>query len=1023
MKFADWAVSHRRGILFLAFAIAMAGIAAALTVPVGLFPKVSFPRIEASLDAGDRPAKQMVLQVTRVAEKAVRSIPGVVGVRSTTSRGTADVSVNMAWGTDTRIAALEVESALTGALPSMPPGTAVSVRRMDPTVFPVAGYALTSDQTDQIALRLYVRDQLVPALSAINGVADVTIGGGDIGEFEVEVSDEQMVQAGVVIGDVSNALAASNVLQAVGRIEDLHKLYLVVTDDRLKTMDDIKKTIIRAGPSGTITLDDIATVREAAAPNWTIVTSNGKPAVLFQVYQQPGSNTVQIVKDVKSKLETLKAGLPAGTQMRNWYDQSDLILASAASVRDAILIGVGLAALVLLFFLRNIKVTLIALIAVPAALASSILILKIFGRSFNIMTLGGMAAAIGLVIDDAIVMIEQMVRGLAERKEASHAERARAAAASFFKPFLGSSLATVVIFLPLAFLSGVTGAFFQALSLTMASALIFSFLVGWLAIPLIADKLLTQKDVDREEKRDTKKGLIDRLYTGAIRTLLRAPILALLIVGVFLGGSYLAYKHVGSGFMPHMDEGGFVLDYVAPAGTALTDVDNLLKQVEAILLATPEVDTFSRRTGIQLGGGLTEANAGDFFVKLKPLPRRPIDAVMTEVRDKIGAHVPALDTDTALLMEDLIGDLTSVPQPVEIKVYGDDQAKLTEIAGNVAKAIGGVQGLVSILDGIVLAGDALTITVDRPLAELNGLDPTEVTQQINALLTGDLPTQITQGINVMDVRVRLPATERTTIDDISRFEIRNTNGALVPLSRIAKIERVTGQPELTRENMKQMVAVTARIDGRDMGSAVADVINILKSDASLIPAPYTWEIGGLYKEQQASFRGLMTVFGTGIILVFMLVLFLYESFAIAVTLLFVPLIGAGAVFIGLFVTSTELNISALMGLTMILGIMTEVSIFYFSKYQDLCKTGMERFEALVQAGQARFRPILMTTVAAILALIPLALAIGQGSAMQQPLAIAIISGLIVQMPLVLIVIPSVYRILGRIPKPGKVNDA
>lgn len=470
--------------------------------------------------------------------------------------------------------------------------------------------------------------------------------------------------------------------------------------------------------------------------------------------------------------------------------------------------------------------------------------------------------------------------------------------------------------------------------------------------------------------------------------------------------------------MPHMDEGGFVLDYVAPAGTALTDVDELVKQVEAILLATPEVDAFSRRTGAQLGGGLTEANSGDFFVKLKPLPRRPIDAVMTDIRDKIIASVPALDTDTALLMEDLIGDLTAVPQPVEIKIYGDDQQKLTEIAGKVANAISGVQGLVSIQDGIVLAGDALTITVDRTLAQLNGLDPTQVTLQVEALLTGILPTQITQGIDVVDVRVRLPAEQRKTVDDLSRFEIRNASGALVPLSRIAKVERVTGQPQLTRENMKQMVAVTARIDGRDMGSAVADVINILKGDAKLIPSPYSWEIGGLYKEQQASFYGLMTVFGAGIVLVFLLVLFLYESFAIAITLLFVPLVGAGAVFIGLFVTGTELNISALMGLTMILGIMTEVSIFFFSEYQSLCKNGLERFEALVQAGRARFRPILMTTVAAILALIPLALAIGQGSEMQQPLAIAIIAGLIIQMPLVLVIIPSIYRVLGRVSRPN-----
>ncbi|WP_420406499.1 efflux RND transporter permease subunit [Hoeflea sp.] len=1010
--FARFISFHRRSILFLVVLLSLAGAFSTFHLPIGLFPKVNFPRIEVSVEAGDRPADQMEIEVTRLVEQALRAIPRVTNVRSTTSRGSADVSVTLAWGADTERGALQVQAALSEMIGSLPAGTGFTVRRMDPTVFPVAGYSLTSDTVDQIVLRQFARDELVPLLSTIAGVANISVLGGRVGEYQVEVSQEELFELGLTIADVANALSGSNVLTAVGRLEDVHKLFLVVTDDRLQKMEDIGSTVVRSGPAGLVLLDDIATVTLAPAPEYTRVTADGKEAVLVQVYQQPGGNTVQIVDGIKSALLNYGDNIPQGVTIRNWYDQSDLILSSAASVRDAILIGVILAALVLLLFLRNVKLTLIAMVVVPAALAGVICVLVVTGRSFNIMTLGGMAAAIGLVIDDAIVMIEQMMRGLAGKEETGDTStRARQAASAFFVPFTGSSLATILIFAPLAFLTGVPGAFFQALSITMAGALIFSYLIGWFAIPVIADRLIGEKDVARERQREDRIGLLERAYLGVYHRLLEVPVIAFVIVLVFLGAGFLVSKQVGTGFMPHMDEGGFILDYKAPAGAGLNDTNELVAQVEKILAATPEVDTFSRRTGVQLGGGLTEANEGDFFVKLKPLPRRPIDTVMNEVRSEVESQVPALTIDLALLMEDLIGDLTAVPQPVEIKIFGNDLSVMQAAAERVAVAIGGIQGLVSIENGIVIAGDALTISVDRELAQLDNLDPAVVSSAVGDLLTGAVPTRITQGIDVYAVRIRLPANERKTIEDIAEFRLRASDGALVPLNRVATVQRVSGQAQITRENMQRMVAVTARIEQRDIGSTVGDVVKLLQSDQSLIPAPMRWELGGLYKEQQASFRGMMMVFGAGIILVFTLVLLLYERLDVALVVLLVPACGAAAVFFGLWFTGLELNISALMGLTMILGIITEVTIVFFSQYNSEIATGLDHRQALLRAGRTRFRPILMTTLAAILALLPLAFAIGQGAQMQQPLAVAIIAGLILQMPLVLLFLPAIFDIL------------
>ncbi len=1011
MDIAHWAAGHRRSILFLVAILALAGIAAGLKLPVALFPHVDFPRVVVTLDAGDRPADQMVIAVTRPVEQAVRSVPGVVGLRSTTSRGSAELSINFGWGDDMIAAMLQVESAINQSLPELPSGTRFSVRRMDPTVFPVSAYSLTSDSESLVQLRDLASYQLVPLLSSINGVARVAVLGGEQAEYRVEIDPEKLAAYGLTFKDVASSVSASNVLQAVGRMEDHYKLYLLLSDTRLRSLQNIENTVLRSGADGLVRLDDIARVYPTTAPQWLRVTADGHDAVLVQIYQQPGGNTVQIVKGVKQRLDDYRKKLPQGVQVANWYDQSQLITAAATSVRDAIAIGVGLAALVLLVFLRSLKITLVAILVVPSVLASTILLLNVLHMSFNIMTLGGMAAAVGLIVDDAIVMIEHIIRRLRQRSD-DLALSIREAAIEFTPPLVGSSAATIVIFAPLAFLSGVTGAFFKALSLTMASSLFISFLLAWLAVPLLAEHLLSEKDAAKEDVGKWFNRLLAG-YRRLMERLMRAP--ALVVIGIvpLLVLGYFAYHQVGSGFMPHMDEGGFILDYRSPAGTSLTETNRLLQQVETIISANPAVETYSRRTGLQLGGGLTEANEGDMFVRLKPLPRKPIDQVMDEIRGKIETRVPGLQVEMALLMEDLIGDLTAVPQPIEIKLYSDKLDELSSVAPKVAAAIGKLDGVVDVKDGIVLAGDALNIIVDRDKAALEGIDPDAVTRQLDAWFTGLVTTRIQENLKLVGVRVWVPAAARDRSSAISDIWLRAPDGHRFPLKRVAHVSLEIGQAQIARDNLKRMVAVTARISGRDLGSTIRDVKQVL-AQSGLLPGDMYYELGGLYKQQQIAFRGLIAVFVAALALVFLLLLFLYEEFAAAIAIMTTPLLAMAAVFTGLWLTGIELNLTAMMGMTMIVGIVTEVSIFYFSEYHELLRGKMDKPTALVQAGYNRLRPIAMTTLAAILALLPLALALGQGSAMQQPLAVAIISGLLVQIPLVVVVMPLVYRGLGRL---------
>jgi CzcA family heavy metal efflux pump len=1007
VSFTGWLQAHRRSILSMLALLAAGGIAAAFQLPVTLFPTVDFPRVVVNVDSGDRPADLMVLQVTLPVEEAVRRVPGVVSVRSTTSRGSADVSVGFNWGTDMNLATVQVNEAVTQALPTLPAGTQLFTRRMDPTVFPVIAYSLTSSTRSLTELYDLGQYQLRPLLSSVAGVARVQVQGGAREEYRVNTDPARLQAYGLTIADVAKALGAENVITAVGRLEDHYKLYLAVSDTRLRTLDQIRQTVLRSGADGLVRLVDVAKVIDSTVPQWIRVTADGHDAVLLNIYQQPGGNSVEISKQIGSRLADYGGQLPSDVKLANWYNQSVLVVDSAASVRDAILIGAALAALILFAFLRNVKVTLIAIIVVPTVLAATVVLLYALGMSFNIMTLGGMAAAVGLIIDDAIVMIEHIVRRL-RGSQGPLRGKVLGAALEFVRPLAGSSASTVVIFVPLAFLSGVTGSFFQALSLTMAAGLIISFLVTWLAVPLLADRLLDEKDAAQQEGGRISQWLHAR-YAGLMDRLLRRPVLVLVGVVPLLAGGYVAYGQIGSGFMPAMDEGGFILDYRTPPGTSLTESDRLLRQVESILAATPEVDTDSRRTGTQLGGGVTEANEGDFFIRLKPPPRRAIGEVMDEVRGRVEHDVPGLEIELAQLMEDLIGDLTAVPQPVEIKVFSDDPQQLQALAEKIAEAIGKIAGVVDVRNGIKPAGDALEIHIDRVKAALEGVDPESITQSLTDYMAGNVTTEVQQGPKMVGVRVWTPRSQRKTDADIGHLLLRAPDGHTFPLARVVDMESVSGQPEITRENLKRMVAVTARIANRDLGSTIADVKAVL-ARPGLFPRGIYFELGGLYRQQQIAFRGLSGVLAAAAALVFLLLLFLYERFRVALSIMVGSLLALSAVFIGLWAAGLELNISAMMGMTMIVGIVTEVAIFYFSEYVDLAgEAGTDA--TLVEAGKNRMRPIAMTTFAAILTLAPLALGIGQGSAMQQPLAVAIISGLIVQLPLVLLVMPVLYTVL------------
>lgn len=997
---------HSRSIWLAVLLLTLGGIVAALRLPVGLFPHIDYPRVVVSIDAGDRDPAQMAAEITRPIEIGLRAVPGVSRVRSTTSRGSAEIALNFEWGEDMVAATTATQGALATLLPDLPTGTRFDVRRSDPTIFPVLGIALTSKSLNQTALRQLAEYKLRPLLTTVPGVAAVDVLGGAPREMAIDVDPARLSALNLSMTDIATALSSANSVAGIGRIEDRHRLYLVLVENHIATAAELADIPIKAGSTpgaGVATLGQVATVTPSQTPNFTAVTSNGRNAVLLNVRQALTGDTVAIVKAVDARLAG--AGVPPGVTVTPFYDQSELVTGAANAVRDAILLGALLAGAVLFLFLRSARLMIITGLALPAVLAATCLLLFVFGLSFNMMTLGGMAAGVGLVVDDAVVMLEHIVRRMQEGIARAPAQ-ILASAAEMGRPLLGSTTATIIVFLPLAFVSGVTGGFFKALAITMVAMLGISLLYARFAIPLLAAHWLTDRDSEVATRAGGLMGHIHRNYERAADRALARPGLFVAVIGTgmaLLG--WLAWSNVPSGFMPKMDEGGFILDYKAQSGAALSDTDRLLRQVEQIITATPEVASYSRRTGLQLGGGLTEADEGDYFIRLKGGRRRDIESVMSDIRSRVQARVPGLEIETIQLMEDLIGDLTAVPQPIEVKLFGDDEAALEKAAKQVGDRIGKISGVVEVVDGLRVAGDALVVRVDRGAAAQQGLDPDAVANQLEAMIGGSIATRMRFGEQLVDLRIRAPQDLRQRIDQLEGLSLGSPDGHRVALRQIATVGILAGQKQLTREDLAPFIAVTARLEGRDLGSAMREVQSAVQGLS--LPSSVRVDYGGLYAEQRKSFADLSLVFAAALLLTALLITLLFERWRYTAAAIATALLSAAAVLMGLWLTGIELDISALMGLTMVVGMVTELVIFLIA---EIDPARADDPAAIREAAAARLRPILMSALIAILTLAPLALGIGRGAGLQRPLATAIIFGLTAGVPLVLLFLPAALAI-------------
>jgi CzcA family heavy metal efflux pump len=992
--------------------IIMSGAFVYSRLQTSLFPEITFPKIKIIADAGLQPVNKMMVTVTRPLEDAIKQVPDLANIRSITSRGSCEISAFINWDANVDLSQQRIESKIAEIRNDLPAGVQITVEKMNPSILPVIGYTLETNSNSRtpIDMKQIALYTIKPFLSQVSGVAEIRIIGGKQKEYWLALNPQKMSTLGITPDILSNALSQTNFIQSNGYLSDYRLLYLTVTDATVHSLDELKDIIISNNGKRMVQLKDIAEVKINEGLEYTKINANGHAGLLVAVIKQPNTNLVDVSDAMEKKVEDLKKILPQGVTIRPYYIQADFVNDSVKSVTDSLWIGLVLAIIVAIIFLRSLKASATILITIPVTICLTLITIYAVGYTLNIMTLGAIAAAIGLIIDDAIVVVEQIHRTHEEHPDEPSTVVVQKAIHYLLPAMIGSSMSTIVIFIPFEMMSGVAGAYFKVMTNTMIITLVCSFFVTWIFLPIIYLVLTGKKKNDAGKKKTEKPVTVKK--QPWVSFFIYKPYISFIIV-VFLGFSiWFILPKLQTGFLPEMDEGSIVLDYKSPPGTSLEETDRMLRQAEKIIAKVPEVEAYSRRTGTQMGFFITEPNDGDYLIQLKKKRKRSSDEVIADIRKQIESTQPALQIDFGQVIGDMLGDLMESVQPVEIKIFGNDNNKLHELSEQIGGIVEKVKGAADVFNGIVISGPSVSLIPNNSRLLQFGLTPASFQTQVQLGLQGNVVGNIQEKEQLSTIRILYPYNQTQSIEGIKRMQIFLPSGRLIPITDLAEVRVNTGDAEIQRENLQSMGVVTGRLENRDLGSTIKEIQQNVSSQV-VLPQGYHIEYGGAYAEQQQSFHELLIILITSSLLVFGVILFLFKDFLVALLILILAVLGITGSFLALYITNTPLNVGSYTGLIMIVGIIGENAIFTYLQFRESFRENNNVDESIIYSISTRLRPKLMTALGAIIALMPLALGIGTGAQLHQPLAIAVIGGFIIALPLLLIVLPSMLRLIRK----------
>ena len=996
--------------------IIMGGLFAYSKLQTSLFPEITFPKIKIIADAGLQPVDRMMVTVTRPLELAIKKIPDLTDIRSITSRGSCEISAFIDWKANVDLSQQRIESRIAEIRNTLPPDVNITVEKMNPSILPVMGYSLESHEMSPIELKELALYTIKPFLSQVDGVSEIRIIGGKSKEYWVQLDLQKMSTLGITPETITTALSQTNFIKSNGYLSDYRHLYLTITDASVLSLEQLKNVVVSNNGKRVLQLRDIADIQVKEAVEYIKVNANGKESILIAVVKQPNSNLIDLSNKMKEKIAGLKNILPKEVTVKPYYIQADFVNQSVKSVTDSLWIGLILAIIVAIIFLKSFKASATILIIIPVTLTATLIVLYSINYTLNIMTLGAIAAALGLIIDDAIVVVEQIHRSHEENPDDEYKSIVQKAIHYLLPAMVGSSMSTIVIFIPFMLMSGVAGAYFNVLTNTMIITLVCSFFVTWIGLP-VAYLLFSPKK--KKVKAIVKKEKIHEFKKQKwVSFFILRPWISFIFIGLLVLSIVLILPKLQTGFLPEMDEGSIVLDYASLPGTSLEETDKELQEVEKIIVSIPEVNAYSRRTGTQMGFFITESNTGDYLIQLKSNRKKTTNEVIDDIRNRIEASQPALRVDFGQVIGDMLGDLMTSVQPIEIKIFGDDLKKLKELSIQVGKVVENTNGAADVFNGITITGSSVIVLPDYFKIAQFGITSANLQFQLQTSLQGNLVGNIFEKGRVYAIRLVYPGSKKMSVDDVRKLQVASPDGRLKPISELADVQVNEGAAQIERENLQSMGVVSARLENRDLGSTIKEIKNKISSNIYL-PQGYHIEYGGAYAQQQQSFIELLMILITSSLLVFGVILFLFRDVKVALAILIIAVLGISGSYLALFITGTPLNVGSYTGLIMIVGIIGENSIFTFLQFKEtLHEQSVD--DSIVYAISTRLRPKLMTALGAIIALMPLALGIGAGAELHQPLAIAVIGGFLIALPLLLIVLPSMLRLLHKNYKPKEI---
>lgn len=1000
-------LSQWRALYALVVIFCIWGLVAVRQLPQQVFPTLTFSRVLVVAENGDLAPSLVQSSITKPLEEQLASAPGVKLVTANSTQGAAAISVtfdpNVA---DANLALQRVSAIVAATQGSLPRDTHVSAQRIDASLFPVLGYGIVSKQRDQMALREFAQYSVRPQLLGLPGVAAANVLAGAVREYLVSVDPRRLAAHGVTAEQLTSAIAATNMITSVGHSDNHFVRSTLLASGQAHSADDIADITVTTQGGNPLTVGSLAAVAETAAPPTWAGSIDGRTGVILSVFAQNGANFVGVASEVQSAVDRLATANP-DVQFTRFWNQGRLVQAAITSLQEAILIGLALSTLVLFFFLRNWSSTAVAALVIPLTIAMTFGLMSLFGEGLNLMTLGGLAIGVGLVIDDAIVVVENVFRRVAGGR--SDRETIASAIEEIAIPMISSTVTTIVVFAPLSLLSGVTGAFFRALATTLTIALLMSLVLALVFTPNVVMQFLHV----RKERQNPIVAWAERRYEPLLRwslerrTVIIAASLAVLAMTILVG------TRLSTDFLPTLDEGSFELTYMLPPGTTLAETERSAGLLEGIVRADPAVAHEAKLVALTFQNAdiPSGVNSGKIQVSLKPRSSRaPIVAVINRIEARIHDAAPNVQASSTQLLADMLNGLSDAPAPIEVRVFGPDQTTLVSIATDIANRIADVSGIAGTFSGAIFHNPNIVMRA-KPEAGTFGVSQEQLRAATAVAFGGDVVSAVIAPPLSIPIRVRYDAPLGPPLEDVLATPIVTSNAGVQPLARVATVLSGPPQSEINEYNGRQYLAVTAQLSGASLGGVVTSIKERLRG--LTLPAGYTFEIAGAYALQQESFGQFAVALLLSLALVTLVLLVHFRSFVAPVAIVAtVPLAAFGAV-VALFLTRTTLNVASLMGIILLVGLVAKngITLLEFAKRREA--EGADVSESLLYAGRRRFRPIVMTTLTALLGMLPIAFAFGSGSELLQPLAIAVIGGLAFSTAFTLIVIPVIYATLKR----------